>query len=571
MRDKIKRYQYVCRIVFSSFCFIAVLVSITQSFSNVSAVEGSASANASVTVSSACSFGRTNGSGEYSGILANNSSIEIVGSTFTTFCNDPGGYAVYAIGYSNNEYGNTDLIYNNEPTSTNNIKTNGDTTGSGNSNNGSSWKMKLVPVENNFTPVIENGYNNFGNIPSTYTKVASYNNVTINNADSTTGSSITTHYQATASSTQPAGTYAGTVKYTMVHPGANIPNQPYDCPANKICYFPNAGNTVADTMGDQPVSTSDNSAVLWASNFKRPGYGFVGWSDAYDYEANEGSKTNNRAHIYGPNETIDLNNLSTNGLSLYAIWVESTDIIQDWVCPNDEIFPIGNVTALTDLRDKQTYAVAKLADGNCWMIENLRLNNGPNVTASLSQGFGDGFIGLAEPESTSHFNSTEPNSLYNTGNAYTMPRFDNKNTMSPIANMTNIGQQVYSYGNYYTWAASIANLRSYGPNYVSNSSSICPKGWHLPYGGDSDGTYGGNTKGGFYHLGVQQGSLYDSEDWRRYPNNFLLSTFGNQVYRSATTSNYGGNYYLEIDSYESRPGTLNYFRYSRGVIRCVSQ
>ncbi len=220
MRDKIKRYQYVCRTVFSLFCFIATLVSITQSFGSVSAVEGSASANASVTVSSACSFSRTNGSGEYNGILANNSSVEIIGSTFTTFCNDPGGYAVYAIGYSNNEYGNTDLIYNNEPTSANNIKTNGDTTGSGNSNNGSSWKMKLVPVENNFTPTIENNYSSYNNIPSTYTKVASYNNVTANDSDSTTGSSITTHYQATASSTQPAGTYAGTVKYTMVHPGA---------------------------------------------------------------------------------------------------------------------------------------------------------------------------------------------------------------------------------------------------------------------------------------------------------------------------------------------------------------
>lgn len=218
-------------------------MSITQSFSNVSAVEGSTSANASVTVSSACSFGRTNGSGEYSGILANNSSVEIVGSTFTTFCNDPGGYAVYAIGYSNHEYGNTDLIYNNEPTSANDIKTDGDTTGSGNSNNGSSWKMKLVPVENNFTPTIENNYSSYNNIPSTYTKVASYNNVTANDSDSTTGSSIATHYQATASSTQPAGTYAGTVKYTMVHPGATPAAHFMQDVADWADELPNPGDT----------------------------------------------------------------------------------------------------------------------------------------------------------------------------------------------------------------------------------------------------------------------------------------------------------------------------------------
>ena len=35
---------------------------------------------------------------------------------------------------------------------------------------------------------------------------------------------------------------------------------------------------------------------------------------------------------------------------------------------------LSSVTALTDQRDGETYAVARLADGNCWMIENLRLD-----------------------------------------------------------------------------------------------------------------------------------------------------------------------------------------------------
>ena len=56
------------------------------------------------------------------------------------------------------------------------------------------------------------------------TKVASYNTVAteISN-DEQVGQSVTAHYYAHASSTQPAGTYTGAVKYTMVHPGVGTP------------------------------------------------------------------------------------------------------------------------------------------------------------------------------------------------------------------------------------------------------------------------------------------------------------------------------------------------------------
>lgn len=409
MRDKIKQYQYVCRTVFSSFCFIAILVSITQSFSNVSAVEGSTSANASVTVSSACSFGRTNGSGEYSGILANNSSVEIVGSTFTTFCNDPGGYAVYAIGYSNHEYGNTDLIYNNEPTSANNIKTDGDTTGSGNSNNGSSWKMKLVPVENNFTPTIENNYSSYNNIPSTYTKVASYNNVTANDSDSTTGSSIATHYQATASSTQPAGTYAGTVKYTMVHPGAT--------PA-------------AHFMQD----------------------------------------------------------------------------VADWA---DELPNPGDTFQAVDRRDGKVYWIARLADGNIWMTQNLDLDIDENTTYTHK----DTDLGWATGDETATWqptaghstidfasdtvdgwvtSNTEPYSA-NPGDIYYYTSNSDKNDIkySSLQDCKAAGHadcEHYHAGNYYNASAAIASndSSSIGGNMPS---SICPAGWRLPIGLSNDEFY----------------------------------------------------------------------------------
>lgn len=560
------------------------------------------SATASVTVAAACSFSRTTGSGEYTGILANNASVEVTGSTFSTTCNDSGGYAIYAIGYGNNTFGNTDLIFDNDPSSSNNITTNS-TSATGTSY----WQMKLTSgVENQ--PVLENGYGNYSVVPSTYTKVASYAS-----AGTGTAQTVAATYKAAASSTQPAGTYTGAVKYTMVHPNTNIPNQPYDCVAGNICYFPNAGNTVADTIGNQSISSSDTSATLWASNFKRPGYGFAGWSDAYDYVVNVGSGSNSSAHIYGPNEDIEFTagqySGTDGGLALYAVWVpvatdasgneltfQTNNLLTTTLADGTTLGNKNNgfVTALRDKRDGQVYVVAKLADDNYWMIENLRLNNNSTTPNwgdnSLSQGFGGVFNGLADAESENFSDSTTANSLYNTGNAYTMPRYNNNNTNSPVANMTGADGDIYSYGNYYTWAAAIANTNDYtGPEVKVNdktsetaNTSICPSGWRLPYGRD---TGNGTASGGFYNLNYKINNNRNVTDatagrnLRAYPNNFVYSGYflnssaGGRGsigrYWSSTAGNSNYAYGLYFDSSSVYPGTGSNYKYSGRSVRCV--
>ena len=560
------------------------------------------SATASVTVAAACSFSRTTGSGEYTGILANNASVEVTGSTFSTTCNDSGGYAIYAIGYGNNTFGNTDLIFDNDPSSSNNITTNS-TSATGTSY----WQMKLTSgVENQ--PVLENGYGNYSVVPSTYTKVASYAS-----AGTGTAQTVAATYKAAASSTQPAGTYTGAVKYTMVHPNTNIPNQPYDCVAGNICYFPNAGNTVADTIGNQSISSSDTSATLWASNFQRPGYGFAGWSDAYDYVVNVGSGSNSSAHIYGPNEDIEFTagqySGTDGGLALYAVWVpvatdasgneltfQTNNLLTTTLADGTTLGNKNNgfVTALRDKRDGQVYVVAKLADDNYWMIENLRLNNNSTTPNwgdnSLSQGFGGVFNGLADAESENFSDSTTSNSLYNTGNAYTMPRYNNNNTNSPVANMTGADGNIYSYGNYYTWAAAIANTNDYtGPEVKVNdktsetaNTSICPSGWRLPYGRD---TGNGTASGGFYNLNYKINNNRNVTDatagrnLRAYPNNFVYSGYflnssaGGRGsigrYWSSTAGNSNYAYGLYFDSSSVYPGTGSNYKYSGRSVRCV--
>ena len=574
------------------------------------------SATASVTVAAACSFSRTSGSGEYAGILANNASVEVTGSTFSTTCNDSGGYAIYAIGYGNNTFGNTDLIFDNDPDNANKI-----TTSSNPGSNTSYWQMKLAAGTGNH-PVLENGYGSYSAVPSTYTKVASYAS-----ADMGTAQTVTATYKAAASATQPAGTYAGAVKYTMVHPSTNIPDQPYNCSANKICYFPNAGNTVTDTMGDQSISSSTTSATLWASNFQRPGYGFAGWNTEYD-----GSGT-----FYGPNEDIEFEagdySGVNGGLSLYAIWVKSTGYLQDWAgCQNLTATTynsetgkleadLSSITALTDKRDNQTYAVAKLADGKCWMIENLRLEaeyTRGSYYQSLAQGYGGVFTGLADPETANFSNSTAMNKLgttnyYGTDDSgatniidaashtygdnyasYYFPRYRNSNTnLADDYSTTSADANTYAYGNYYTWTAAMANTtfyRSY--NGAANTdtgsdaanTSICPKGWRLPLGADRNTTNLSFSKldkqmGG---TGANQSSTAgttQSKVWRSFPNNFLYSgnahnsniinrgSYGS--YWSSSARNINGAYSLRLYSSSLSPGTDVYYDFSGFTVRCV--
>ena len=150
------------------------------------------------------------------------------------------------------------------------------------------------------------------------------------------------------------------------------------CDAGKICYFGNGAD--AGTMADQSANNNSDTNLI-PSNYSRPGYGFAGWNTSTD-----GTGTN-----LGPNATITTGDLSNEGMKLYAKWVASAGDLQTWNgCGN---LTTGSVTALTDTRDNQTYAVAKLADGKCWTIENLRLvPSSATITSSNTHNPTDNFI-----------------------------------------------------------------------------------------------------------------------------------------------------------------------------------
>ena len=370
--------------------------------------------------------------------------------------------------------------------------------------------------------------------------------------------------------------------------------QPVNCPAGKICYNSNSNVTTGE-MGKQ--SASNNSEVtLWASNFKRPGYGFAGWNTAIDYSGT----------YYGPNQTITApSDVSTNGLSLYAVWVKSAGTLQNWSgCSS---LAQGSVTALTDSRDNDTYAVAKLADNKCWMIENLRLDDSPELSSANThnpslplnnswyyknqQGTlstSNHLSATSDPTSTSpdtawcQTNSTDcdDQSMLATNNT---TLFTN-NTASGYSAESN----VYSYGNYYNWYSATAGYGKYGSDYGSSFTSpgdICPAGWHLPTGKATTGEFAlldialGGTGASSSSSTTPTGTDM-SKTWRSYPNNFVYSGY---VYGSSVSNRDSGGYYwsasggssgyaypLYFTSTYVYPGTAGNNKYYGRMVRCLS-
>ena len=628
--------------------------------SNITKAESS-SANAAVTVPEACTMTSTNNTPHTATLSPNTASGSdyengIGKTTLSVVCNDYNGFSIYAIGFTGNQYegeNHTKLVGSNTGNTISTAVYTNNTTPS-------NWSMKLTKITDStesYNPAnltISTGYDAYHAVPDTYTKVAQYKaNTGSSTTDTTLGVKLETTYAAFIASNQPADTYVGQVKYTMVHPYDDQPLQPQTTEAGCIRYYAN-GSNVEGTMGCQSISASATSATLLASNFSRQGYGFAGWSNKFDYATNP---TQEGIKFYGPQEYItfiDGQYTGSNpGLSLYAVWVKSEGNLQDsskvtTICnrltraPTDGTANLNSVSALTDQRDNETYAIAKLADGNCWMIENLRLESTTthNSDGSLAQGYGTSatygnFSGLADAESANFSDSTTANSLYYSGTqsgdatididttnnpGYRMPRYNNYNhkasstdrpqnptTNSATNNTTNAG--MYSYGNYYTWSAALANTIHYnsptatdadGKTSETVNTSLCPKGWKLPRGGNKSrettndfwslivaGINGGTNPANYDsstipiytdYSGTPEGSD-TSKKLRAYPNNFLYSGY----FETSSTTGRGsdGRYWSStassnIDSYRTHlystrvdPGNGSNHKYSGYSIRCT--
>ena len=118
------------------------------------------------------------------------------------------------------------------------------------------------------------------------------------------------------------------------------------------------------------------------------------------------------------------------------------------VCPTS--LAVGTSNTLTDTRDNSTYTVEKLADGNCWMTQNLRITG--TVSSTGSNFSGSSFNVCAEDLAND--------------SSYSVAECHNSNNTTT--------------GVWYNYAAASAGTITGLVNTDEATSDICPFGWQMP-------------------------------------------------------------------------------------------
>ena len=330
--------------------------------------------------------------------------------------------------------------------------------------------------------------------------------------------------------------------------------------------------TIPDPANPNDASGVYNTVDLMAPNYKKTGYGFAGWSE------NPNAIVNGSDTIYGPNQNINAGTLTydednNKSAVLYAVWVQSSGNMQNFSCST---LNTNQVTALTDTRDNNVYTVGKQADGNCWMMENLRLDNTATLSSSNTDNPASGFTSIAgstddwctdESETCVNQNKLNTNNTNLGGtNASNIPlingpgQYNGSNAAGGTKGSGGNNYSWYGYGNYYNWYTATAGTGTYAQTSGNATGSICPSGWVLP-----SGYQDGSNKGQFSVLDSAMGGTGDyqstteaSNRWRSYPVNFIYSgrwvsvaddrgLYGNCWSRTAGSSGSAGALYFNAE------------------------
>lgn len=457
-----------------------------------------------ITVPVSCNLEGT-GMNSHNATLNNGQYNSAIGeTTIKAYCNDNEGFAIYAIGYTDNEEGKNVL------TSSTLGSTHDIVTGTATSGSTSNWAMKLSTITSpapTYPITIQNSYDSFQEIPDDYTLVAKRTSATDIGAGAE-GSTLKTTYQAYVGPTQPAGTYIGQVKYTLVHPhDRNAPQKPFACRPH--------GATIDTITCMQDISSTNKSTIL-------------------------ASMTESVAYV------------------------------------------------LYDSRDQQQYHIAKLADGNIWMLDNLALDptdstTAANMSASNTNASSEAIYNLLNGGGTATGWSTAAvESITNDWDATQHNYF-----LDPIINNQSKDTLVTSYGPasaggqakagiYYNFCAATASTFCYDYDsdplgeFINVSQDLCPANWRMPSG------WGSGT-GEYYNLAQHYSDIATQNNSFQYNLSITLSGFLNYAsivdqnsygYWWSSTANRVNVYTLGSNATTVEPINADYADYGNSI-RCL--
>ncbi len=471
----------------------------------------SSTVSASISVASSCSMSSDTDTAHFAELAPGVYRSGIGETTITTVCNDANGYAVYAIGYTNNEFGRNDMLG----------QTSGRTiaTGTATSGNTSNWAMQLTAVNNSVAPTIATGYDSYHAIPGEYTKVVNYANSTMANDE---GSKFKVTFAGYVTGAQASDIYTGKVKYALVHPASSSETP---CVGTyTINYNSNGGS---GNMDSQTVCVDRNVVVL-ANGFTPPTPVAENQFAVWNTEA-DGS-----GYVYLAGQSVS-NLASLDGsVTLYAQWAPK--YMQDMTASMCQTVASDNPFTVYDRRDGNDYTI-RYIEGACWMTQNLRITGTVNRQYSNFSTYEN--VNVCENDLT-------------VGNNYNEPRCHDS------GNSTN--------GVWYNYAAASAMTIVGSSNSTVATEDICPAGWSMP-SYDTNGSAGSinslTNYSAAYSFNMVAGGDYKSGSNTHEDYGFLWSRHARNVnYRRVLIRRSSTN--LDInDNYD------DFYRYYGYYIRCV--
>ena len=180
--------------------------------------------NVSITVPISCTMSGQGMNSHTEEVVNGTYESEIGTTTIKVICNDNSGFDIYATGFTGDVIAgtNSNKLVGTSASESSTIDT-GTATTAGNPDT-SNWAMKLTATSGanvNYPLTIESdtegSFSSYHTVPNTWTRVATRTAGT-DTGTNAEGSTMTTTYAAYISKTQPADTYTGKVKYTLVHP-----------------------------------------------------------------------------------------------------------------------------------------------------------------------------------------------------------------------------------------------------------------------------------------------------------------------------------------------------------------
>lgn len=237
-------------------------------------------------------------------------------------------------------------------------------------------------------------------------------------------------------------------------------------------------------------------------------------------------------------------------------------------------------TILKDERDDERYLVSKLADGNCWMSQNLNLilyANEPVVTATKTGGTST-FTPTYTTQSSygTRWTDTEnvARSYEATGN-YSYYRGGSNRNSSPTNDTDEYLWEAA--GVQYNWYAATGGTGTSSVTSGEASASICPKGWRLPASSNAK-----SYTGLLAAYSSSGNGTPSAASMRSTPLNFLLAGYyRNNSTQAPSSRGTSGRYWTAYTAQSSRASYMSFSSSAinvnqsanRGIgynIRCVA-